>query len=285
MTGSIILTEDNLSPSGVFNALTTVAPYNRLTINLRGLNLQDRKIGLKKLNLYYSWPNINNATTVQIAWRIGASYNTFNWTLPAKSNYKSATVLNQALQSFCINNGLYLKNATGDNVYFLEIESNEVSYKIDLNLFLVPTSLPVGYTAPSNFVGYPSVSVTPRFTIPSGSELSNLIGFAAQLYDGNTAAASYSSTYVPQFNPVSCIFVCCNVAKNDVPINGSTVIQAFTSRGAEYGSMIEVAPSQISYYDVDSNSNNLEITLYDQNFNQLYVQDPQLTVHLEVATN
>lgn len=283
MTGSIVLTSDNLSPDGVFNSTRVAAPFNRLTMNMRGLNLQGRRIGLKKLNLYYSWPNINTATSITIAWRVGASYNNYTWTLPALTNYSSITVLNQSLQTFCIANGLYLKDAAGNNVYYMQLQSNATTYKIDLSLFTVPTSLPATYTQPANFAGYPSASVTPRFTIPSGSELINLLGIANGTYDGNTTNAVFSSVYVPQLSPVSCVFVTCNIAKNDVPINGSTVISAFTTRGTEYGAMIEVAPAEITYYEIDSNSNNLEVRFFDQGFRELYIQDPQTTVHLEVA--
>lgn len=283
MTGSIILTEDNLSPDGVFNATRTFAPFNRLTLNMRGLNLQGRKVGLKKLNLYYSWPNVQRSNSVTIGWRVAGAYNTYTWTLPAMTNYASISVLNQSLQTFCIANGLYLKTSTGDNVYYLSLQANPTTYKVDLSLFLVPTSLPAGYQQPSNFVGYPSLSCTPRFTLPADSELIGLTGLDQGLYDGQFSTRVYSSIFVPQLSPVSTVFITCNIAKNDVPINGSTVIQAFTTRGTEYGAMIEIAPNEISYYDIDSNSNNLEIQFFDQSFRALYIQDPQITCHLEVV--
>lgn len=283
MTGSIILTEDNLSPDGVFNSSRVFAPFNRLTLNMRGLNLQGRKIGLKKLNLYYSWPNIRNATSITISWRIAGAYTNYTWTLPALTNYSSISVLNQALQTFCIANGLYLIDGNGDNVYYVSLAANSTSYKVDLSLYTVPTSLPVGYTQPSNFAGYPTASVTPKMIIPASSEFIGITGLPAGTYDGIGSNIVYSSTYVPQLSPVSTVFISCNIAKNDVPINGSTVIQAFTTRGTDYGAMIEIAPSEVSYYEVDSNSNNLEIQLFDQSFVPLYIQDPQITVHLEVA--
>lgn len=283
MTGSIVLTCNNLSPDGIFNSAVQTGPYNRMTLNLNGLNLTGRRIGLKKLNMYYSWPNIRTTTTVTVGWRIGASYTNYTWTLPALSNYETVGVLNQSLQSFCIANGLYLINSTGNYVYYLELLANATTYKIHLNAYLVPTSLPVGFTAPSNFAGYPSVSVTPRMTIPAGSELISLLGFPAALYDGATTTTAFSSTYVPQLNPVSTIFLALNIASNDAPLNGSsTIIQCFTTRGSTYGGMLEVAPNEVSYYDIASNTNNLEVMFYDQNMNPLYVGDPQITVHLEM---
>jgi hypothetical protein len=165
----------------------------------------------------------------------------------------------------------------------MEFLANEASYKIDLNAFLVPTSLPATYSEPAGFVGYPTVSCTPKLTIATGSELCNLIGFLPGVYDGAASAAVFSSTYIPQFNPVSTIFVTCNLCKNDVPINGSTVIATFTAANTEYGSKIEVKPSNITYYDVDSDSQQLEVAFFDQNFNQIHILDPQTTISLEVV--
>lgn len=285
MTGSLILNENNLSSTGVFNASTTPGPYNKFTVNLRGFNVQGRKIGLKKLNMYYSWANIVNGTSVAIQFPVGASYSSFNWTLPANTNYKSAAVLNEALQAFCITNGLYLINSTtGDYLYYIAIAANETTYKLDLTLSKVPTSLPAGYTAPSNWPGYPTTSKTMTFTLATGSELCDIMGFAPATYNGNTTATTYSSTYVPQFNPVSSIYVTCNIAKNDLPINGSTVITTFTTRGTEYGAMIELQnQDQIDFYDIDTNSNTVIVQFFDQNWNALQIQDPQTTIHLVIA--
>lgn len=282
MTGTIILSSNNLSPSGVFNTATTTVPFSTFTQNMRGLNLQGRKIGLRKMYIYYSWPNIMNATTITISWKVGTTFTDFQWTIPAHSNFDSITTLNQALQDFCVANGLYLISGTS-NVYFLELVANESSYKVELNLFKVPTSAGT-YTQPANFAGYPTVSCTPKFTIPAGSELSDLIGFAAGTYDGDTVAIQYTSTYVPQLNPVSCVFITCNIAKNDVPINGSTVIGSFTTRGVAYGAMITIEPqASLEWYEVDTNSNQLEIRLWTQDWEPLYVQDPQTTIQLSVS--
>lgn len=284
MTGSITLNENNLSPTGVFDARTNSAPYNKLTYNLRGINLTGRKIALKKINLYYSWPNIRTGTSITIQWPVGASYSSFTWTLPPLTNYDGVDKLNESLQAFCIANGLYMINGTS-NVYYIELVANETTYQIDLKLYKVPTSLPAGYTAPSNWTGYPTTSKTMTMTIPTGSELSNLIGLADNTtYNGNTSAITYSSVYVPQMNPISCIFITCNIAKNDVPLNGSTVIQCFTTSGYNYGNMITIEPNaQLEFYEIDTNSNLLEIRLWDQDWNPLYVKDPQITVHLIVA--
>lgn len=285
MTGSLILNENNLSSTGIFNASTTPGPYNTFTTNLRGFNLTGRKIGLKKLTMYYSWPNITASTNTTISWPVGTGYTDFTWNLPANTNYKSAQVLNEALQAFCITNGMYLINSTtGDYLYYIAIAANETTYKLDLVLSKVPTSLPAGYTQPSNFAGYPTASKTMKFTLPTGSQLCDIMGFSANTYNGNTSATTFSSNYVPQFSPVSSVYVTCNLVKNDLPINGSTVISVFTTRNTEYGSIIELQnQDQIDFYEVDTNSNTVVVQFYDQSWNLLQVQDPQTTIHLVVA--
>lgn len=284
MTGTIILDSNNLNQNGVFDATTTKAPFNRFTVNLRGINLTGRKIGLRKLYMYYSWANINNATPITISWKIGGAFTNYTWTLPALGNISSIAMLNESLQNFCITNGLYLmdKATPANNVYFLEFVANASSYKVELNLFKVPTSAGTDYVAPSNFAGYPTVSCTPKLTIPSGSELCNLIGFADGTYDGDTTATQFTSTFVPQLSSVSNIFITCNIAKNDVPINGSTVIGSFNTRGVDYGGMIVIDSQTIDWYEIDTNSNLLEIQFWDQNWNKLYVQDPQTMIQLQI---
>ncbi len=283
MVGVIVLSSNELSPSGQFDATVQVPPFNKFIKNLRGMQLQGRKMGLKELDLYYSWPNIRTTTTMTFSWKIAGTFTNYTWTLPANYNYSSVSKLNEAFQTFCIANKLYLIDSNQNNVYYMEFLANEASYKIDLNAFLVPTSLPATYSEPAGFVGYPTVSCTPKLTIATGSELCNLIGFLPGVYDGAASAAVFSSTYIPQFNPVSTIFVTCNLCKNDVPINGSTVIATFTAANTEYGSKIEVKPSNITYYDVDSDSQQLEVAFFDQNFNQIHILDPQTTISLEVV--
>ena len=69
--------------------------------------------------------------------------------------------LNAYIQQFCITNGLYLKDSGGNNVYYLSFQYNTTYYANQILACTVPASLPVGYTVPSNFVGYPTTSRTP----------------------------------------------------------------------------------------------------------------------------
>lgn len=281
--GSISVDSNNLSPNGqTFDARLITAPFSKWYINLRGNNINGRQIGLRRANVYYSWPNIINKTDITISWPTGATYTNITWSLPAYSNYASIAILNQSLQDALVANGMYLIDSGGNNVYYMQLLANESTYKIDLDLFKVPTSLPATYTAPSNFAGYPTVSKTMKMTIPTGSELAPMIGFDDNTtYDGNTTAIQYNSVYVPQLSKVSTIYVCLDIAHNSIPINSSTVIASFTSHGVSWGQMIAYEPSGgIDWFDIHTSSNVATLTLYDQNWNQLYVMDPATSIQL-----
>lgn len=283
--GSISIDSNNLSANGqTFDARNVSPPYSKFYINLRGNNINGRQIGLRRANIYYSWTNIINKTDITISWPVGAGYTNVTWSLPAQSNYASIAVLNQSLQDTLVQNGMYLIDSNGNNVYYIQLIANETTYKVDLDLFLVPTSLPATYTAPGNFAGYPTVSKTMKMTIPTGSELAPMIGFDDNTtYNGNTSATQYSSVFVPQLSKVSTIYVCLDIAHNSIPINSSTVIASFTSHGVNFGQMISYEPSGgIDWFDIHTSSNVATLTLFDQNWNQLYVLDPATSIQLIV---
>jgi hypothetical protein len=283
--GSITLESNNLSPNGqTFDSRIVKAPYSKFYINLRGNNINGRQIGLRRANVYYSWPNVVNKTDITVSFPVGAGYTTTTWSLPALTNYKSIAVLNQSLQDALAIAGMYLIDADGNFVYYATFTANETTYKVSLDLLKVPTSLPSGWSQPGNFVGYPTVSKTMKITIPTGSELAPMIGFDDNTtYDGGTTAIQYNSVYVPQLSKVSTIYVCLDVAHNSIPINSSTVIASFTSHNVPWGEMIAYEPSGgIDWFDIHTSSNVATLTLFDQNWNQLYVLDPASSIQLIV---
>jgi hypothetical protein len=283
--GSITVDSNNLSPNGqTFDSRVVSEPYSKFYINLRGNNISGRQIGLRRANVYYSFPNVISKTDTTVAFPVGAGYTSITWSLPARTNYKSISALNESLQTALVANGMYLVDGDGNYVYYATLIANETTYKVSLNLLKVPTSLPSGYTAPSNFAGYPTVSKTMKITIPDNSELAPMIGFDDNTtYDGSTTAIQYNSVYVPQLSKVSTIYVCLDVAHNSIPINSSTVIASFTSHGVEWGQMIAYEPSGgIDWFDIHTSSNVATLTLFDQNWNQLYVMDPASSIQLIV---
>lgn len=280
---SIILTENNLSPTGLFDASTQKGPYNKFYLPLSS-NLNGCKLALQKANIYYSWPNVstseNNWQAGTISFPVGGSYVSFQWNLTAGYNYASISQLNDALQQFCIQNGLYLQNAGGTaNIYFISLVANANSYGIDLNLAKIPTS-GTGYTVPAGWVGFPTVSSTPRISFKKNFNL--LIGYPASVvYDGGTSAINYSSSFTPQLSPVSSVLISCNLVHN--PLGGSTsIMHVFSTKNTAYGSIIDISPTgELIWFDIkNASANYLEITFYDQNYKPLLIQDPASVIQL-----
>lgn len=281
---SIILNENNLNQTpNTFNSQTQSGPYNRFYLSIpNGINLRDHQIALQKINTYYSFPNIdsNNYQAATIEWDVGGVYSSFEWNLTVNYNYSTVAELNNALQQFCIDNGLYLINGS-DNVYYLTLTANPNSYGVDLVLYPVPTSLPSGYSEPSNFVGYPSSTTTPKITFKS--DFNKIVGYPATTeYDGGAVQFSYTSAFSPQLSPVSSILVSCNLAHNQLALNGSSsIMNTFTTKDTAYGSSIVVEPPHIVWFDINSNISSLLIVeFFDQNYNRLNLLDPQTTIQL-----
>ena len=147
----------------------------------------DSEVMVANAQIPYSFYNItsaynNNAFTLYFPTG-STTYTTFNITIP--DGFYTTTSLNYYLQQFCISNGLYLVNSTGQNVYYVSIQYNSYQYGNQILSFLVPTALPVGYTAPSNWIGYPTISRTPYITIATtgtGSKLGTFLGFSGGDY-------------------------------------------------------------------------------------------------------
>ena len=93
-----------------------------------------------------------------------SSYTQFTLTLP--DGFYTMSDFNNYIDQFCITNGLYLINSSGQNVYYINVSTNQNYYAVQLLLYTVPTSLPTGYTAPSNWIGYSTYSTarTPYFS-------------------------------------------------------------------------------------------------------------------------
>ena len=147
----------------------------------------DSEVMVANAQIPYSFYNItsaynNNAFTLSFP-TASATYTTFNITIP--DGFYTTTSLNYYIQQFCISNGLYLINSTGQNVYYISIQYNSYQYGNQILAFAVPTSLPAGHTAPSNWIGYPTVSRTPYITIASsgsGSKIGTFLGFSGGDY-------------------------------------------------------------------------------------------------------
>ncbi len=230
------------------------------------VNFKNSKIALASISIYYSWFSIQdsyNNTTLQIVWPVGPT--TLNITIP--NGFYSIPQLNAYLQSQMVANGMYLINGSGQYVYYLELIENSSAYAVQLNCYPIPTSLPAGYSAPASWLGYPAVASTPQLVVLTNN-FRNIIGFSAGTYPSVVQATNYSvsSTFTPQVSPVQSVIVGC-------------------LSGVAFGNLIESQPSAFSFVDIlDGSYCSFDITLYDQDFNLLPINDTNLIIQLNIIS-
>lgn len=242
------------------------------------ISLNRSEIGLESISIPYSWFNIttafNNRSIGSIAWPTGAaSYDYYQ--VVFDEGFYTVDSLNAWIQNWMIQQGLYLINDSGEYVYYLEIVQNSTFYRLQWNLYDVPTSLPSGWSNPGGLV-FPSTSRKPMITIGSSSNFGALIGFSAGTYN----SATNLGDLIPQLSPVTQIIVQTISLDNKystVPSN----LHAFTVVNTTFGSMIQVEPPNITYVDVcDCSVNYIDIKLVDQNYNPLAFQDTAVLIKI-----
>lgn len=224
----------------------------------------------------------------------GSPVPTLSRTLTLADGYYSLDTLNQALQNFCINEGLYYYDtATGMNVYFVQIQANSTLYAVQVNCFLVPTVLRAsqnGWVLPSNAAFTPNggtVFVAPQLELPSG--LATLIGFQAGTYADSqfrTQAWSSSPTVflgaaAPTINQVSSLIM------RTTLINQSTGnpadMLALVPITSEFGAITQFVAAHPVFSPVSNGTHpTVEIIFTDQGGNRLFLRDPDITLTMEI---
>ena len=235
---------------------------------------------ITSLQIPYSWYNITtryNNNTFRIYWPSGAGYLTYTVTIP--DGFYSTTALNAYIQQYCIENKLYLKNAAGDNVYYISVAYNPTYYANQFILKAVPTALPVGFTNPGPMPAFPTTAKTPYIEILSTSHFGKLIGFSAGNYGLNSAVDfSVNSNLIPQGATVNSLVVKCSLVNNGVS-NQSDVMDAFPINGT-FGANLNYTNTIEKWVSLSPGKyNNMIVTFVDQNFNDINILDNNLLIN------
>lgn len=237
--------------------------------------LQGAKLAFNSISIFYSWVNISkkeyNNSTFQVVHPFGNTFKELNLDIP-DGNYTIAQI-NQYLQKQLVINNLYLISPTGAYVYFMELLANESQYAIELRLYDIPTSLPVGYT--NKGFEFPPVISKPTFICLNNSNFNLLLGFEKTAYMN-----SHISTFTPEMSPVSAVIIGCDIIENHLA-NPSSLLYSFTSTSVPYGSIISKEAQDLVFLNIkDGIYNSLSITLYDDKFNKLNIKDSSCVIYL-----
>lgn len=181
---TLILNSLNVVPDGQNNKLVYRFPNS--------VRFDDSYISLSQAQLYYSWFNITSSyrnNVIQYVWINNAGTQT-TYTITIPDGLYEISTLNKLLQFTFIENGHYLVNSSGENVYYAEISVNPSRYACQISTFLFPTSLPTGWSNPGG-VTFPPQSFNPSLIIPAN--LNEILGFSV----GFTTNLNINNAYVP----------------------------------------------------------------------------------------
>jgi hypothetical protein len=264
--------------------------------NFIGGNFQvddDMDVMLSSAQIPYSIFNITstyNNNKLIIGFPTGAatnSYTTFNITFP--DGFYLVSDIRYYIQQFCITNGLYLINANGENVYYIDFQTDTTYYANQILLFTVPRSLPVGWTQPSNWIGYSTFSSdrTPYIQLAANNQFHEYLGFNNGIYPngatttGNTTNYSILSNRMPPIGSyVNSIIVHCSLVNNRVT-SPSDILDAFQITNTSFGANINYAPSIEKFVKLGRGTySSMIVYLTDQNNNPITLLDPNILITL-----
>lgn len=255
---------------------------NTYTLNFTSTkNFDGFEISLVNASFFYSNFNFTaalNNNYFNYVWIDGT-----NVIVNIPNSYQDSTTLNTLLQQVMVLNNHYLIDANGNYVYYLQIQENASLYSIQLNSLVLPAALGT-LTYPSGHTWTTSAK-TPQFIIPA-TNIRNNLGFNAQTFpvsQSNSTNQSLTSNFTPQITSVNSIFLCSNLAQNELSGVSTEVIYNINGSSVAFGDMISVSP----YFSTWIKCKNLtasSITLYmiDQNYNPIIFQDNSMTFTIAI---
>lgn len=237
----------------------------------------------------YSWFNVTqqyNNRTVQMSFPLGGGTGTVSLTLTLPEGFYSIADINAALQQQMITQGLYLFNAAGQYVFYFQMVENVTYYAIQFLSFPVPNALPAGYAfattgSYSTLAGLPTVARVPVMSIVSGG-IGVQTGFSQGNYPGSTSFSTTQSSLsnlTPNGTTVNSLVLRCNLIRNMVTVP-SDILDSFPIN-ATFGSNITYDPSFEKWLPIsDGTFGSMIVNLVDQNFNQIFAEDPNISMTL-----
>ena len=282
---SFILT---LNSTNVSNTNTnTTFRYNFIN---GGFTCKDYEMSISSITLPYSFFNVSsyyNNKTFSLTFPTGALTTTYAFTLP--DGFYTITDINSYIQQQCILNGTYLIDSSGNNVYFVKMVYNATYYAVQFLYYLVPSSIGT-YTRPSSGLyatassgfGLPTTAKTPQLVLASTGSIRSIMGFEAGTYPSSPATASNDvlSTLTPVGSTVNSIIMQCSLISNRCT-TPSDIIDSMPINNVSFGSNITYQPPFENFVSVsDGTFNNFTFSFRDQNLNEIYAKDPNVSITL-----
>ena len=255
-----------------------------------GFSCKNYEMCVSSVTLPYSFYNVStyySNKTFSLIFPTAATTITHNITLP--DGFYTVTDINAYIQLECQNHGAYLLDSNGDYVYFIQLAYNTAYYTVQLLTFLVPTLAGIGtYTRPpsglysTSGTGLPTISRVPQITFASTGSIRTIIGFAAGTFPTTSQTSNYntSSSLTPMGSTVNSIIMQCSLISNRCTFP-SDIIDSMPINDTSFGSNIIYNPSFEKFVSIsDGTFNNFTFSFRDQNLNEIYARDPNVSITL-----
>lgn len=276
MTFNLVMNSNNVIAGSNNSRYAYTFINNNLTL------LDEAEICISNITLPYSFYNVTTAynnRSFTFSYPVGAGETSITITLP--EGFYTVTDINAAFQQQMILNGNYLINAQGKYIYYATFLYNPTTYGVQLICQIIPTSLPVGWTQPSNWVGYPSTSRTPRITI-TNNNFGKIIGFEAGSFPTTSQLTdqSFLNTLVPLGSNINSIIITCNLIDNSVGFP-SNILDTMPISNTLFGSNLNYSPPALKWVKLVSGTyQKMEIQFVDQNLNAMNIIDSNVCISL-----
>lgn len=294
-TRQLVFNSNNLVNNGFNNTYS-------LVIGGGGANFKNCSIALSNISIYNSIFNINstlyknNTFSLSIPYENNnvLSYSTLAITLP--NGYYSYNDIQNYVNNQMILIGAYLINST-TGVYWtgINFSANSVYYAAEIDLYPIytpTTAATAGYTAPS--AGLWSVSGTTGLPLTSNtiqiiinSAISSILGIPQATYPAALQTTEFTqlSTTTPIISPVESLFLRCNLCNNDLLVP-QDILYNFSFQNTTFGQLVDISPNEYQWNKIpDQSVISITITIVDQLFNVVMIQDPNLVITLIIKDN
>lgn len=238
------------------------------------VSFPNHEIALGSIDLYYAWYNVSaklGNNTFSYVWTDGSINN-----VVLEDGLYEISTINERLQFQFIANGHYLVNASGDNVYYINISANTTRYSAQIDVFLFPNALPAGWTNPAGVVFPPANQIT--MTIPS--KFNELLGFTAGFTTTAPTVAnlSFLSTTSPNIQPNNVLYV--SVSNIDNKYGSPSGLIHRIVPNTTFGSLISETP-EFSFSPLHSGTyNQIQIQILGIDKQPIRILDPNIVISL-----
>lgn len=269
-------------------------------------NFNDDSIAVSSVSMYYSWFNISstlNNNQISYTWTSGTTTTTYTITIP--DGLYEIDDLNALFHYEQVKNKTYLIDSNGEYIYYFDIEINTSRYAVQLDTRLVPLSLPIGYSTPALFAGFPTQTFNPIVTFLN--DFKNIVGYIPSIgnfssnnnvnnaytppspptdssfYESKTTSGtlSYLSNVSPNVQPNSSLYMSISGIDNKYASPSSIIYSIVPTVGL--GRQIVEKPTTLVWNKLTKGFyNNIRVQLLGTNYAPIKLNDPNMSITLVI---